>query len=161
MSLPEFTLDNIIKLQKNYIFCKYIFQHIHCSKNNYYIDAMVILHNKVINFNSIFSAVVIPQILIKYLLHASYDSLGDVGAMKLYHFLTRLYYFQGMRMKILQYVRLYHKYQIMNLHKTHFINLHQDIAQTPEDHISIHLLGPYSVTYQGNSSVLTTVCNLT
>ena len=34
--------------------------------------------------------------------------------------------------------------------KLHFINLHQDIAQTPQHHISIHLLGPYNVTSQGN-----------
>ena len=48
----------------------------------------------------------------------------------------------------------------MNLQKTHFINLHQDIAQTPQDHISIGLLGPYKVTSQGNSYALTIVCNL-
>ena len=34
------------------------------------------------------------------------------------------------------------KYQIMNLQKPHFIDLHQDIAQTPQDHISINVLGP-------------------
>ena len=67
MSLPEFTPDKVIKLQKNITFCKHILQHIHCSKNdNYFIDAMGILHKKVSNINSTFSAVVIPQILIKY-----------------------------------------------------------------------------------------------
>ena len=35
---------------------------------------MGILHKKVIDFNSIFSSVAIPKILIKYLLHASHDS---------------------------------------------------------------------------------------
>ena len=58
-----------------------------------------------------FSAVVIPQILIKYLLHASHNSLGHVGAMKLYHFLKRFYYFQGMRKKstLLTYNKILHK----------------------------------------------------
>ena len=45
--------------------------------------------------------------------------------------------------------------------KPHFINLHQDIALTLQDHISIDLLGPYNVTSQGNSYALTTVWNLT
>ena len=49
----------------------------------------------------------------------------------------------------------------MNLQKTHFINLHQDIAQTSQDHISIDLLGPYNITSQGDSYTLTAVCNLT
>ena len=48
----------------------------------------------------------------------------------------------------------------MNLQKLHFINLHQDIAQIPQDHISIDLLGPYNITSQGNSYALTIVCNL-
>ena len=39
----------------------------------------------------------------------------------------------------------------MNLQKPHYINLQQDIAQTPGDLISINLLGPYNVTSQGNS----------
>ena len=117
--------------------------HIDCSKHdNYFIDATGILHEKVINFNSTFSAIVLPQIMIKYLLHVSHDSLGHDGAMKLYHFLKRLYYFQGMRRKIHQYVRSCHKCQIMNLQKPHFIDLHQDIVQTLQDHISINLLGP-------------------
>ena len=104
-----------------------------------------------------FSAAVIPQILIKYLLHASHyifkyllhathDSLGHVGAMKSFHFLKRLYYFQGMRNKIHQYVRSWHKCQIMNLQKPYFMNLHQGIAQTTQDDISIGLLGPYTAT---------------
>ena len=59
-----------------------------------------ILHKKVINFNCTFSVIVIPQIRIKYLLLASHDSPGHVGATKLYHFLKRLYYFQGMRRKV-------------------------------------------------------------
>ena len=49
----------------------------------------------------------------------------------------------------------------MNLQKPNFIDLHQDIAQTPQDHVSIDLLGPYNVTSQGNSCALTVVCNLT
>ena len=62
-------------------------QHIDCSKhNNYLKDASDILHKKVTEFNSTFSAVVIPQILIKYLLHASHDSLGHVGATKIIPF---------------------------------------------------------------------------
>ena len=44
---------------------------------------MGILHKKVIDFNSRFSAVVKPQILIKYLLHTLHNSLGHTGAMKL------------------------------------------------------------------------------
>ena len=116
MSLLEFTPDKVIKLQKNDTFCKHILQHIHCSKNdNYFIDAMGILHKKVIDFNSTFSAVVIPQILIKCLLLASHDSLVYVWATKLYHFLKRLYYFQSMRKKMHQYVTSGHKCQIMNL----------------------------------------------
>ena len=45
--------------------------------------------------------------------------------------------------------------------KTHFIDLHKDITQTPKDHVCIDLLVPYNITSQGNSYTLTTVCNLT
>ena len=64
----------------------------------------------------------------------------------LYHFLKWFYYFQGMRRKLHKYVRSCHKCQIVNLQKPNFIDLHQDIAQTPQDHLSIDLLGPYIVT---------------
>ena len=84
MSLPELTLDKVRKLQKSYGLCKNILQHISCSKNeNYFQDAMGILHKKINDFDNVFSAVVVPQILLKYLLHASYDSLGHVGTTKL------------------------------------------------------------------------------
>ena len=124
---------------------------------------MGILHKKVVNFNSTFSAVVIQQILIKYLLHASHDSLGHVGVMKLYHFIKRLYYVQGMRKKIYKHFRSCHKYQIMNLQKTHFIfiKLHQDIAQILWRYISLNLLGTCNITCKGNLYALNTVCNLT
>ena len=49
----------------------------------------------------------------------------------------------------------------MNLQKLNYINLHQDITQTPQDHLSIDLIGPYSNTSQSNSYTLTVVCNLT
>ena len=70
-------------------------------------------------------------------------------------------YFQGMRRKLHEYVKSCHKCQIMNLQKPNFINVHQDIAPNPQDHLSIDLLRPYSVTSQGNSYALTVVCNLT
>ena len=76
MSLPELAPEKVIKLQKNATFCKNILQHMHCNKNdNYFIDATSILHKEVIDFNSTFSVMVILQILIKYLLYASHDSL--------------------------------------------------------------------------------------
>ena len=40
-------------------------------------------------FQSTFSAMVIPQILMKYFLHASHDLLVHSGATKLYHFLKK------------------------------------------------------------------------
>ena len=101
MSLPELTPEKVIKLQKNDIFFKKIIQDISHSKyDNYFIDVIGILHKKVIDLNTIFSAIVIPQILIKYFLHSSNNLFGHVGATKLYHFLKQLYYFQGMRKKI-------------------------------------------------------------
>ena len=71
----------MIKLQESDMFCKNVVQHMSCSKHDDYLqDAMGILHKIVIDFNSVFSAIVLAQILIKYLLHTSHDSLGDVGA---------------------------------------------------------------------------------
>ena len=116
MSLPESTSEKVIKLQKNYTFCNNIIQFINCSKHdNYFIDSTGILHKKVVNFNSTFSAIDIPLIFINYLLHASQSFLGHVGVTKLNHFLKWFYYFQGMRRKIHQYVRSCNKCQIMNL----------------------------------------------
>ena len=66
-----------------------------------------------------------------------------------------------MRGKLLEYMRSCHKLQIMNLQKPNVIDVHQDIAQTPQDHLSIDLLGPYNIISQDNSHALTPVCNLT
>ena len=49
----------------------------------------------------------------------------------------------------------------MNLQKLHYINLHEGIAQTPQDPILIDLIGPYNSTPLGHSYALTAVCNLT
>ena len=71
MSILELTPEKVIKLPQNDIFYKSIMQHIGCSKyDSYFRDVTGIIHKKVIDFNSTFSAIVIPQILIKYLLHA-------------------------------------------------------------------------------------------
>ena len=65
-----------------------------------------------------------------------------------------------MRKKLHEYVRPCHKCQIMNLQMPKFIDLHQDITQIPQDHLSNDLLGPYNATSHGNLYVLPTVCNL-
>ena len=78
----------------------------HCNLHeNYFADAIGILHKNVIDFKSMFSSVVLPKILTKYLLHASHDSLGHVGATKLNYFIKRLYNFSGMQKIIHKYVR--------------------------------------------------------
>ena len=88
MSMPELTPVKVIKLQKSYGFCKNALQHIGCSKfKNHFQDATGVILKKVVDFNIVFSAVVVTQILIKYVLHASYDLLGHVRATQLYHFL--------------------------------------------------------------------------
>ena len=47
MSLPELTHEKVIKLQKSYVFCKNILQHIGCSKYDiYFKDALGILHKR-------------------------------------------------------------------------------------------------------------------
>ena len=128
----------------------------HCNPHeNYFTNTMGILHKKVIDFNSSFSSVVMPKVIIKYLLHASHDSLDHVGAIKQYHFINRLYYFPGMWKMIHKYIRTCQKCEIMNLQKPNYININQETAQTPQDHISIDLMGPYNTTSQG------TICNLT
>ena len=106
MSLPKLTLDKIALLQQKDTFCNNISTCLHCNPHDkYFIDSMGILHKKVINFNSTSSYVIVPKILIKHLLHTSWDSLGHVGAIKLYNFIKRLYYFPDMRKVIHKYVR--------------------------------------------------------
>ena len=55
MPLLELTPDKVIKLQKNDTFCKNILQN-----TIYFIDAIGILHKKVIDFNIMFLALVMP-----------------------------------------------------------------------------------------------------
>ena len=65
MSLPELTPENIIKLQKNDTFCNSIIHHLHCKSNEHYFkDATGILHKNITDFNSTYSSVVVPKILI-------------------------------------------------------------------------------------------------
>ena len=52
------------------------------------------------------------------------------------------------------------KCQIMNLQKADYIHLHQEIAQTQQNHLSIDLTGPCNTTMQGNAYALTAICNL-
>ena len=111
--------------------------------------------------NRTFSAIGIPQILIKYLLHASHNSLGHIGATKLYHFLKRLYYFQGRRRIIHQHVRSCPKCQIMNLQNHTFLNYIKILHKPQKTMVSINILGPYNINSQNKSYTLTAVCNLT
>ena len=60
-----------------------------------------------------------------------------------------------------KYIRTCQKYQIMNLQKPNYMNLHQEITQTPQDHISVDLIGPYNTTSQDNTYTLTVVRYLT
>ena len=103
----ELTPEKIIQLQKIDTLCNNIIQDMHCNTNeNYFTDTMDILH-KMSDFNSTFSQVVGT----KYLLNASHNYLGHIGATTLYHFLKH------------KYVRSCQKCQIMKLQKPNYINL--------------------------------------
>ena len=49
----------------------------------------------------------------------------------------------------------------MNLQKPNYVNLHQNIAQTQQDYLSVDLIVPYKSTTKGNTYALTAICNLT
>ena len=79
MSLSELTPEKIIQLQKNVHILQYhTTTHTMQHKQKLLHRCHGHLTHKVIDFNSTFSSVVIPKILIKYLLHASHDSLSHV-----------------------------------------------------------------------------------
>ena len=158
MSLPELTPDKVT-LQDT--FCNNILTNMHCnSHDKYFTDPMGILHKTLVDLNSTFSSIVVPKMLIKYLLHAFHNSLGHIGAMKLYHFIKRLYYFPNRRKTIHKYVRTCQQCQIMNLQKPNYIHLHQESAQTPQDHLSIDFIGPYITTTKSNTYAPTAIFNL-
>ena len=61
MSLPELAPDKVMKLQEHDVLCKNILHHINFNEHeNYFQDGMGVLHKKVIDFNNVFSAVVVP-----------------------------------------------------------------------------------------------------
>ena len=133
----------------------------HCNTNeNYFTDVMGILHQKVIDFNSTFSSVITPKILIKYLPHASHDSLGHVGANSITTSSKGCITSMACGR---QYIDTLDPVKMSNYEftKTKLHQFNQDIVQTPQDHISIDLIGPYNTTSQGNSYALTAACNLT
>ena len=47
------------------------------------------------------------------------------------------------------------------LQRPNYINLHQEITQAPQDHLSIELIGPYNTATQGSTYAFTAICNLT
>ena len=49
----------------------------------------------------------------------------------------------------------------MNLQKPNYMTLHHEIAQTPQDYLSVDLTGAFNTTTQGNIYTLTAICNLT
>ena len=51
-----------------------------------------------------------------------------------------------MRKMIHKYVTTCKKCQIIHFQKPNYIHVHQEIAKTPQDHLSIDLIGPYSTT---------------
>ena len=65
-----------------------------------------------------------------------------------------------MRNIIHKYLGTCKKCQIMNLQKPNYINLHQEIAQTPQHHLLVDFIGPYNTTTQGSINALTAICNL-
>ena len=66
-----------------------------------------------------------------------------------------------MRKTIHKYVRTCKKCQNMNLQKPNYINLHQEMAKIPQDHLLVDLIGPYNTTTQVNTYALTSICSLT
>ena len=52
-----------------------------------------------------------------------------------------------------RYTRTCQKCKIINLQKPNYTNVHQDITQTPQDHISIDLIGPNSTTSQATHTL--------
>ena len=49
----------------------------------------------------------------------------------------------------------------MTSQKPNYINLHQEIVQTPQDQLLVDLIGPYNMTTQDNTYTITAICNLT
>ena len=152
----------MIKLQKSGVFCKNILHHKVSSKfENYFQKAMAVLHKKVADFNSVFSACSCTTNSHKIFTTCITQLTRIYWSHEIIPFPNWSYNSKGMRWKLHRYVRSCHKCQIMILQKPKFIDLYQDIAQTPQDHSSIDLLEPYKATSQGNLYILTAVCNLT
>ena len=161
MSLPELTPGKIIKLQKNDTFCNNIIHHMHCNTNeNYFTDAMGILHKKVIDFNSTFLSVIRPKIFIRYLLHTSWfpRPCWSHNVLSLPQKVLLLPRHPQDNMQIHKNLSKMSNYEFTKSKQHQFTSRY---SSNPTNHISIDLIGPYKSTSQGNSYALTTICNLT
>ena len=92
--------------------------------------------------NQKFEAIMVPEKMTKYILHEAHERLGHPGAVKLYLFLRKMYYWPNLKRDCTKQVRTCLECQQNNLKEPHYVDFTNVIPKFPFSHISLDILGP-------------------
>ena len=111
--------------------------------------------------NHKFEAIMVPDKIMKYILHEAHERLGNPGSVKLYLFLRKMYYWPQLKRDCTRHVRTCVECQQNNLKEPHYIDFSYTIPKFPFSYIAMDLIGPFEITSNGATRCLTCMCLLT
>ena len=98
------------------------------------------------------------KIMTKYILHEAHERPGHPGAVKLYLFLRKVYYWPNLKWDCTKQVWTCLECQQKYLKEPHYVNV---IPKFPFSHISLDIVGPFEMTSSSATWCFTCMCILT
>ena len=108
-----------------------------------------------------FEAIMVPDKMMKYILHEAHERLGHPGSVKLYLFLRKIYYWPQLKRDCTRHVQTCTECQQNNLKELHYVDFSNAIPKFPFSYIAMDLIGPFETTSDGATRCLTCMCLLT
>ena len=103
----------------------------------------------------------VPEKMIKYIPYEAHERLGHPGAVKLYLFLRKMYYWPNLKRDCTKQVQTCLECQQNNLKESHYVDFTNVIPKFPFCHISLDTIGPFEMASSGATRCLICMCLLT
>ena len=148
------------KQQKYIHICKMIEQHPNKLGMLYKVREDDVLVKIVRTINQKSEVVMVPEEMMKYILHEAHKRLGHLDTVKLYLFLRKMYYWPNLKRDCTKQVCTCLKCQQNNLKEPHYIDFTNIIPKFPLSQVALNIMGPFETASSGATCFLTCMCLL-
>ena len=110
--------------------------------------------------NQRYEAIMVPDKIMKYILHEAHERLGHPGSVKLYLFLRKILLAtveMGLPPSTFEHAWNANK----QLKRTHYVDFSNTIPKFPFSYVAMDLIGPFETTSNGATRCLMCMCLLT